>query len=134
MPRVESRYATRVPSGDQLPSNSGPAGFVASGTTSDPSGFIAKRSSKLSATIRPERLAISIGVPTTTGVWLVPSMREGSGDGVGAGVDPGADDGLTNPQPLSASRTLIAARTTVSFRAIACSNPPLAPAFPPGAG
>src|SRR5829696_553129 len=70
MPRVESRYTTHWPSGDQAPSNSDPAGSFAIATRSEPSMSIAKTSSKSSKTTRPLSEPRSIGSARTTGSSL----------------------------------------------------------------
>ena len=83
MPRVESRYTTHSPSGDQPPSNSGPPGSAATFTTFEPSTSMTKTSSKSSNTIRPDSMANWIGSPDSTGAWPMWTIRVGRGAAVG---------------------------------------------------
>src|SRR5262245_24882109 len=83
MPRRESRYTIRLPSGAQAGSNSGP-GLVVIRSTSVPSAFAVKTSSSLDRTMRPSSDDTSIGSPMTT------LTRESIGEGDAVGLaDPG---------------------------------------------
>src|SRR4029453_11953826 len=96
MPRRESRYTIRSPSGDHAASNSGPA-FGVTRLSPVPSAFAVYTSSSEDSTRRPVRDTTSIGVPITTGSRESIGEPEGSGDssvlGVDAGGRPGAAPG-----------------------------------------
>src|SRR4029450_9704615 len=84
MPRRESRYTIRSPSGDHAGSNSGP-GFRVTRTKPVPSAFAVNTSSSDDSTIRPPSEATSIGGPTRTGSRESIGGREGSGGACGPG-------------------------------------------------
>src|SRR5215218_5687868 len=77
MPRRESRYTIRAPSGDHAGSNSGPR-FHVTRRTPVPSAFAVNTSSSDESTMRPVREATAIGIPLATG------SRESTGDLVGS--------------------------------------------------
>src|SRR6266536_3620678 len=70
MPRRESRYAIRPPSGDHVGSNSDP-GRVVSRLTCEPSARITKMSSSMEKVTRPDREAMEMGGPEGEGVAAV---------------------------------------------------------------
>src|SRR4029450_7089021 len=114
MPRRESAYQIRSPSGDHAASNSGPA-FGVTRLSPVPSAFAVYTSSSEDSTRRPVRETTSIGVPITTGSreWI--GEPEGSGDssvlGVAAGALPASSDGDLavhdiDAEPSTATRTM----------------------------